>query len=302
VAHAHSHSHDHGPLNYNAAFGVGIGLNLLYVVVEAGYGLSTGSLALVADAGHNLSDVVGLVLAWVAATLAARPPTPRRTYGLRRSSILAALGNAVLLLVAVGAIAWEAIGRLRHPEAVAGNTVMIVAGVGIAVNTATALLFMRGRESDLNLQGAFLHMAADALVSVGVVGAGFFIQRTGQLWIDPLTSLLVVAIITWGTWSLLRRSLDMALDAVPDGIDPIAVRTYLEGVPGVESIHDLHIWGMSTTEAALTVHVVAPTGLSDHELRGIGDALHDQFGIEHPTIQVERGTAGECPLAPDAVV
>lgn len=275
---------------------------MIYVVAEASFGFAYGSLALVADAGHNLSDVIGLVLAWVAARLALRPPTLRRTYGLRRSSILAALANAVLLLIAVGAIAWEAAQRLQRPEPVPGTVVMVVAGIGIVINTATALMFMRGRTSDINIKGAFLHMAADALVSAGVVVAGLLISATGRNWIDPLTSLVIVVVIAWSTWGLLRQSLDMALDAVPEGIDPVQVRRYLEGVAGVQSVHDLHIWGMSTTEAALTAHLVAPNGLDDAALRLIGDELHERFAIEHPTLQVERGTEGECPLAPDHVV
>lgn len=299
----HSHAgHSHAPANFGRAFAIGIALNLGYVALEAGYGLATKSLALLADAGHNLSDVLGLALAWGAAVLARRAPTTRRTYGWRRSSILAALGNAVLLLVAVGAIGWEAIQRLRQPEPVVGTTVMIVAGIGIAVNAVTAMLFVKGREHDINIQGAFLHMAADALVSVGVVGAGLLINATGLYWIDPATSLLVVALITWSTWGLLRQSLDMALDAVPPGLDLDEVRTYLLGFPGVTSVHDLHVWNMSTTETALTVHLVAPKGLCDADLQKLGEELHDRFSVEHPTIQVEQGTASPCPLEPDEVI
>lgn len=293
-AHHHGHGHCHGPANYDAAFGVGIGLNLAYVIVEAGYGLHIGSLALVADAGHNLSDVIGLALAWGAAVLSKRPPTAKRTYGLRRTSILAALGNAVLLLIAIGAIAWEAVNRFGRPHIVEGSGMMAVAGIGILINAFTALLFMRGRHDDLNVQGAFLHMAADALVSLGVVIAGFLVLKTGFGWIDPVTSLVVVALIAWGTWGLLRQSFDMATDAVPESIDLAAVRNYLEGINGVESIHDLHVWGLSTTEIALTAHLVRPKGMEDAELRTIGEELHEQFGIDHPTIQIERELTGEC--------
>jgi cobalt-zinc-cadmium efflux system protein len=291
------HNHDHGPANYNSAFAIGIGLNLLYVAVEAGYGFLTGSLALVADAGHNLSDVIGLVLAWVAAVLSTRVPTPKRTYGMRRSSILAALANALLLLIAIGAIAWEAVRRLSSPEPIPANTVMIVAGIGIAINAGTAMLFMRGREGDINIKGAYLHMAADALVSVGVVVAGLLMKLTGQFWIDPVTSLVVVVVIAWGTWGLLTQSFNLAMDAVPEGIDSEEVRTYLESIDGVASVHDLHIWAMSTTETALTVHLVAPAGFSDQMLKGTCNELHDRFGIEHPTIQVETGSM-VCDLEP----
>ncbi len=279
--------HDHAPVDFGRAFAIGVGLNLAYVAVEAGYGLASGSLALVADAGHNLSDVLGLLLAWGAATLAKRAPSLRRTYGMRRSSILAALGNALLLMVAVGAIAWEAIQRLGRPEPVAANVVIIVAGIGIVINGATALLFAKGREGDINIKGAYLHMMADALVSVGVVIAGLGIRFTGYQWIDPVASLLVVVVILWGTWGLFRQSLDMALDAVPPGIDPSAVRNYLASLPGVQDVYDLHIWPMSTTEAALTAHLLCPDGVPADFFEQQRDALHDQFSIEHMTLQVE---------------
>lgn len=300
--HAHGLGHSHAPTHFGRSFAIGVALNMGYVVFEAVYGVLGHSLALVADAGHNLSDVFGLLLAWGAAILAKRGPSERRTYGLRRTSILAAMFNAVLLLVAIGAIAWEAIGRFAHPEPVAGGTVAAVAGLGILVNGATAALFAKGRERDINIRGAFLHMAADALVSLAVVIAGMIIRSTGLLWVDPIISLVVVAVIAWSTWDLLRQSFNLALDAVPDGIDMGEVRGYLQGVPGVASVHDLHVWGMSTTEAALTVHLVAPTGLTDDEIRHIGEELHTRFGIEHPTIQVERGTDGKCPLEPDEVI
>jgi cobalt-zinc-cadmium efflux system protein len=303
MAHSHSeHGHSHAPASFGSAFAIGVALNLAYVGFEAAYGYFGGSLALVADAGHNLSDVIGLLLAWAAAVLAVRPPSLRRTYGLRRSSILAAMFNALLLLGAIVAIGWEAIGRIVHPAPVAGATVAWVAALGILVNGATAMLFARGREGDLNIRGAFLHMAADALVSLAVVVAGVLIVWTGRAWLDPAISLAVVAVIAWSTWDLLKQSFNLALDAVPAGIDAAEVRRYLQDQPGVASVHDLHIWGMSTTEAALTAHLVASDGLSDEDLRRIGDELHDRFGIEHPTLQVERGTEGHCPLEPDSVV
>ena len=298
------HGHSHGPASYDRAFAVGVALNVGFVIVEAFFGLRSGSLALLADAGHNLSDVAGLLLAWGATVLARRVPTPRRTYGLRRSSILAALMNALLLLVAVGGIAWEAVGRLGAPTEVAGRIVIGVALVGIAINTATALLFMRGRKDDLNLRGAFLHMAADALVSLGVVLAGIGMLATGWTWLDPLVSLVIVAVILFGTWGLLKDSLDLALDAVPTGIDEAGVRRYLEELPAVTAVHDLHIWGMSTTEAALTAHLVrTDPACDDALLHQAAQELHDRFGIEHVTLQLETGSeAHPCRLASDRTV
>jgi cobalt-zinc-cadmium efflux system protein len=294
-----AHNHDHGMPDHNRAFALGVGLNLAFVVLEAGAGLWAGSLALLADAGHNLGDVLGLLLAWGASYLAGRPPTARRTYGLRRASILAALGNAVLLLVAVGGIAWEAVQRFARPEPVSGWAVIAVAAAGVVVNTATALLFLAGRKSDLNIRGAFLHMVADAGVSAAVVVAGLVIQFSGWLWVDPAASLLVVAVITAGTWGLLRESVDLSLDAVPEGIDPAAVEGYLAGLPGVTAVHDLHIWGLSTTHAALTAHLVKPDGLLDDDLlTRAATELHDRFGIEHVTLQLEQGGKHACPLAP----
>lgn len=240
-----AHYHDHGPQNYHRAFIIGIALNLAYVVIEATYGLLAHSLALVADAGHNLSDVLGLLLAWGASWLVGRRPTPRRSYGFRRSSVLAALFNALFLLVAVGAIAWEAMRRLADPAPVAGTTVIWVAVVGIVVNTATALLFFAGQKGDLNIRGAFLHMAADAGVSLGVVLAGLVILATGWDWLDPAVSLAIVVVILVGTWGLLRESVDLALDAVPEDIDPVQVYAYLDEVAGVREVHDLHIWAMT---------------------------------------------------------
>jgi cobalt-zinc-cadmium efflux system protein len=303
TGHKHgSPGHVHAPANFGTAFAVGIALNLVFVMIEAGYGIVSNSMALLADAGHNLSDVLGLAIAWIATILAKRLPDKKYTYGLRGSSILAALFNAVFLLVAVGAIAWEAVQRLGYPEPVAGKTVMVVAAIGIVINGLTAWLFASGAKGDLNIRGAFLHMAADAAVSAGVVIAGLIILLTGWLWLDPLVSLAIVAVIMWGTWGLLRDSVSMSLNAVPRGIDAEQVRGYLQRVAGVASIHDLHIWPMSTTETALTCHVVMPEGCpGDAFLAGIAKDLHDKFGIEHATVQVERGQ-NECALEPDHVV
>lgn len=267
-------------------------LNVTYVLVEAGFGVSTNSLALLADAGHNLSDVLSLLLAWAASHLSQLRPSKRRTYGWRRSSIIAALLNAILLLVAIGGISWEAVRRFSSPEPVPGGIVMAVAGFGVFVNTATALLFRKGRKRDINIKGAFLHMAADAGVSAAVVLAGLAISLTGVFWIDPLMSLVVVAVVAIGTWGLLRDSVNLSLDAVPAGIDVTAVETYLAALPGITRVHDLHIWAMSTTESALTAHLIKPDGkLNDPLLLQIQEELHDRFGIEHMTIQLECGDA-----------
>ena len=299
---AHDHSHAAG--SFNRAFAIGVGLNISFVVIEMIYGVRANSLALVADAGHNLSDVLGLALAWVASVLARRRPTPRRTYGLRRSSVLAALANAVLLLVAIGAIAWEAVKRFANPAPVAAGTIILVAAVGIVINTVTALLFLRGRKGDLNIKGAFLHMVADAGVSAGVVLAGFAIGATGWSWLDPVISLVIVVVIFIGTWGLLRDSVNLAMDAVPEGIDEAAVRDYLASLPGVTEVHDLHIWGMSTTDVALTAHLVKPEVQDDDRLLlTIYHELHDRYGIQHATLQVERNRSGPtCALAPSHVV
>lgn len=298
----HDHDHHHGPANYNTAFAVGITLNILFVAIEVVFGLFAHSLALLADAGHNLSDVLGLVLAWGAIYLSSSPPTARRTYGLRRSSILAALANAIFLLVSVGAIAWEAIQRFSQPSPVSGKIVAWVAAAGIIVNGITALLFMSGRKRDVNIEGAFLHMAADAVISLGVLAAGVVILFTGWRWLDPVVSLAIVVVITWGTWGLLRKSVGLAMDAVPEHIDPIAVKDYLTRLPGVTTVHDLHIWGMSTTEAALTVHLVKPEVQNDDDLIARAcDELHHKFAIEHTTIQIER-SEHQCRLVPDEVV
>jgi cobalt-zinc-cadmium efflux system protein len=295
----HAHGHHHAPASFGRAFAIGISLNLAFVVAEALFGMRAHSLALVSDAGHNLSDVLGLSLAWAGLLLARLGPTPRRTYGLRRFSILAAIGNAGLLLIAVGAIAVEAIGRLRHPEPVASGSVMIVAAIGIVINVGTALGFMRGRESDLNVRGAYLHMMSDAAASVGVVVTGLLIGLTGWFWLDPAVSLLLVALITWTTWGLARDSLDLALDAVPAGIDPEQVGALLRDLDGVVEVHDLHIWGMSTTDVALTAHLVRPCGGGeDAVLAAATEQLRARFGIAHATIQLERGLAiHPCELA-----
>jgi cobalt-zinc-cadmium efflux system protein len=302
--HAHAHGHDHAPADYGRAFAIGIALNLIYIAAEAGYGLAAGSLALLADAGHNLGDVLGLGLSWGAAMLGRRGPSDRFTYGLRSSSILAALANALILLVVTGGIAWEAIWRLGHPAAVAGGTVAVVAAIGIAVNGATALLFASGRGSDLNLRSAFMHMTADALVTAGVVVAGIAIALTGLLWLDPATSLVVSAVIVYGTWDLVRQSLNLALDAVPQSVDAAAVRTHLLAVAGVVALHDLHIWGMSTTETALTCHLVMPQGHpGDAALSRIAEELAAQFRIHHTTLQIELGDSAEaCALTPEHIV
>jgi cobalt-zinc-cadmium efflux system protein len=311
--HAHVHAHDghnhrgrahgHAPASFGTAFAVGIGLNLTFVAVEFTYGVLANSMALMADAGHNLSDVLGLVIAWIASVLTRRAPSSRYTYGLGGSSILAALFNAVLLLLAVGAIAWEAVLRLLHPEPVASGTVMTVAAVGIVVNGATAALFASGRKGDLNIRGAFLHMVADAAVSAGVVVAALAILYTGWLWLDPLASLVIVGVIVWGTWSLLRDSLAMSVDAVPASIDPQAVRSYLASCAGVAAVHDLHIWPLSTTESALTAHLVFPGGHPGDEFLAVAASeLKQRFGIGHTTLQIEISEETACHLAPDHVV
>lgn len=293
----HDHGHHHGPADYNRAFMLGIGLNVAFVLAEGACGFWANSIALVADAGHNLSDVLGLLLAWGASYLGRQQPTVRRTYGLRRSSILAALLNAVLLLLAIGGIGWEALQRFSRPEPVAALVVIAVAAVGVVVNTATALLFLSGRKDDLNIRGAYLHMAADAGVSATVVLAGVAIRLTGWSWIDPAVSLVVVVVIAAGTWGLLRESLDLALDAVPSGIDPAKVEAWLVSVPGIASVHDLHIWGMSTTEVALSAHLIKPDGrLDDELLQKICHELRDRFGIQHCTIQLEQAAEHVCHL------
>ena len=287
------HAHSHAPASYDRAFAIGIALNLAYLIGEGGAGFVTGSVALLADAGHNLSDVLGLAVAWGGATLARAAPSKRFTYGLKGSTILAALFNALLLLVALGAIVMEAVERIGSPPPVPGLIVSLVAGIGIAVNGATAWLFASGRKGDVNLRGAFLHMAADAVVSAAVVLAGIAIWATGVRWIDPVVSLVIAGVIFAQTWGLLRETVEMALAAVPRGIDIDVVEAALTGLPGVARIHDLHVWPMSTTEPVLTAHLVMPAGGADD--RFLGEArgmLHDRFGIGHTTLQVETG--GEC--------
>lgn len=298
--HAH-HGHSHAPTSWNRIFFIGTALNVIFVVVEATFGLFTGSLALLADAGHNLSDVMGLLLAWGASILAQRPPNLRYTYGYRRSSILGALLNSLILLVVMGGIAWEAIRRFQNPGDAAGTTIIVVALIGVVINSATAFLFMSGRHGDLNIRGAFLHMAADALVSVGVVLAGVAIALTGLQWFDPVISLIIVGVVIWGTWNLLQDALNLALDAVPRHIEPGAVRLFLSELPGVANVHDLHIWAMSTTETALTAHITTPAGHpGDAFLAETSDVLRDRFQISHTTLQVELNDSDyPCSLEPD---
>lgn len=298
MSHQHNHGHDHShphtlELHPSRAFLIGIILNISFVVVETIYGFLTNSLSLLADAGHNFGDVIGLVLSWGAIWLAQRKASSQFTYGLKGSTILAALGNAVLLLIAVGAIVWEAIQRLRTPEPVPGVTMMIVAFIGILINAATAFLFFKNRKSDINIKSAFMHMAADALVSLGVVIAGLIVLKTNWVWIDPLVGIIIAVVITMGTWSLFKESLSLALSAVPSSIDRSAVHKFLENVDGVSKVHDLHIWGMSTTETALTAHLIMPSGHSgDYFLKNLSKEIQHKFQIAHITIQVERGDGG----------
>ncbi|APR52668.1 cation transporter [Sphingomonas koreensis] len=294
----HSHAgHSHAPADFGRAFAIGTALNLAFVLVEGMAGIVTGSMALLADAGHNLSDVLGLLIAWGGAELAKRPASRRFTYGLSSSTILAALANAVLLLFAVGAIALEAVQRFQDPPPVAGLTVMIVAGIGILINGATAFMFMRGRAGDINIRGAYLHMVADAAVSAGVVLGGGLILLTNASWIDPAISLVIVAVILWSTWGLLRDSVTMALHAVPAGIDPEKVEDMLATLPGVTRVHDLHIWPMSTTESALTAHLLIPGGHpGDAFLDDAQHRLEHDFGIGHATLQIEVGDGDPCRL------
>lgn len=284
------HDHHHAPASFDRAFAIGIALNRAFVGIEAFYGWRINSLALLADAGHNLSDVAGLVLAWGGALAGKLRPNPRHTYGWKKGSILAAFANALLLLMAMGALVWEAIGRLLAPDPVVGHeglTIMAVAGVGIVVNSVTAWLFMRGRESDLNVRGAFLHMTADALVSAGVVLAGALTLWMGWAWLDPVVSLLIAVVILWGTWSLFQQSLHLLFDGVPDGVDPQAVHASLLALPGIEHVHDLHIWAMDTSEVALTAHLVMPEGhAGDAFLQAATEMLHERFEITHTTLQV----------------
>lgn len=283
----HAHGRAHDSADFNRAYAIGIALNTVFVAVEAFYGWRVNSLALLADAGHNLSDVAGLAVAWGGALAGSLRPDARYTYGLKRASILAAFANAVLLLVAMGSLAWEAIGRLGAPQPVQGATLMLVAGVGIAVNLGTALLFLRGRHGDMNVRGAFLHMSGDALVSAGVVVAGALALRFGWNWLDPVTSLVIALVIVLSTWSLFRQSLHLLFDGVPEGIDLHAVRRELEALPGVERVHDLHVWATGTTQTVLTAHLVMPAGHPDDAFfEAATSRLRSHFGIEHVTLQV----------------
>ncbi len=294
-AHGHAHGHSHAPASFGRAFAIGIGLNIAFVAVEGAYGFIANSMALLADAGHNLSDVLGLFLAWGASMLAKRAPSRRFSYGLRGATILAALFNALVLLVAVGFIAYNAIFRLIIPDLVQGRTVIIVAAVGIVINGITAWMFARGSKDDLNVRGAYLHMLADALVSAGVVVAGVLITLTGWLWVDPVTSLIVAAIIFITTYDMAREAATMALGGVPRSIDPDAVTDSLAALPGVERVHDLHIWNMSTTETVLTAHLVIPGGHpGDGFLAEARSLLHERFSIGHVTLQIEKGGGEAC--------
>ncbi len=293
---SHSHSHDHGVSNYGKAFAIGIVLNIIYVAVEAFYGISVNSSALLADAGHNTSDVLSLILAWAATWASNKQPSGDYTYGLRKTTIMASLFNGILIFGAAGIITYDAILKLKNPVEVPGNIIMIVAGIGIIINTITALLFMKGQKDDLNIKGAFLHMAADAAVSLGVVIGGLVIKLTGVTWIDPVLSFVIVAVILYSAWGLLRDSVKLALDAVPQGINLNEVSSYLKSVEGVKEVHDLHVWAMSTTETALTAHLVIPEGLEDDFLMKIREELHDKFEINHTTLQVENslGNHNDC--------
>ena len=299
---AHDHAHSHAPKDFGTAFGIATALNLGLVAIQVFYGVVAHSVALLADAGHNFGDALGLVIAWGAHGLAKLNPTARYTYGFRSASILAALLNSVILLVATGGIAWEAIERFFEPGAVAGLTVMIVAAFGIAINGFAAWLLVAGQD-DLNIRGAFLHLVGDAAVSFGVVVAGGAILLTGWNWLDPAVSLVISGVIVWGTWGLLREAINRSLGAVPSNIDPKAVSLYLQDLHGVVAVHDLHVWAMSTTETALTCHLVMPQGHpGDEFLRRLDHELHGRFRIAHPTIQIELGDAGACRLEPEHIV
>lgn len=298
ASHGHSHAgHSHGPASYDRAFAIGITLNLGFVIAELIYGVAANSLALIGDAGHNFSDVIGLLAAWIAAMLAKRPASRRLSYGFGRTTILASLTNAVILLVGMGAMAWEAISRLASPEQVQETTVMWVAAIGILINAGTAVMFMAGRKGDINVRGAFMHMASDALVSLGVVISALIMLKTGWQWLDPAVSLAIAVLIAVGTWGLLRESLAMAMDAVPDHIDRDGVEAYLKGLEGVTTVHDLHIWPLSTTTVSLTAHLVKPgAAVDDGFLARVAEHLKESFSIEHVTLQVEHADA-DCHLS-----
>lgn len=302
--HAHGCAHHHAPANYDRAFAVGVTLNLLYVAFCLYAGVQTNSLALIADAWHNLGDVASLLIAWGAAWLSRKPPSQKRTYGFGRSSILAALINALLLLIAAGGIVWGAFERLQAPEPIATTAVMWIAALGVVINTGTALMFLRGSKTDINIRGAFLHMTFDAALSVGVVIAAFTIGRTGWLWLDPATGLIIVAFIAAESFRMLRDSLSLTMDFIPSGVDRAEVEGYLLALPGVTEIHDLHIWPLSTTSVALTAHLVRPEGVHDDAwIFAACDGLQEKFGIDHPTLQIERGTdPAACRLAADDVI
>jgi cobalt-zinc-cadmium efflux system protein len=303
--HDHGHSHHHGvpPAGAGQAFAIGAAVNMVFVVVEAAYGVLANSVALIADAAHNLGDVLALLLAWGAAWLTTRPPTARRTYGWGRSSILAALVNAAVLLIGVGAIGYEAIRRLLDPEPVAAGIVMIVAAAGIVVNGGSALLFMRDRNSDLNVRAQFVHLGGDALVSLAVVAAALAIRLTGWSWLDPVASLVVIVVITAAAWGVLRESLDLSMDAVPSRLNHAEVDAWLGALPGVFEVHDLHIWGLSTTETALTAHLVCSEPLTERNMHELAGALRDRFGIGHTTIQIEtEAEADLCRQRPAEIV
>ena len=295
AGHHHGHGHSHAPADFGRAFAIGIALNLAFVAVEAAAGLIYDSMALLADAGHNFSDVLGLAIAWVGAGLAKRPPSRRFTYGLRGSTILASLANALLLLVALGAITWEAAGRFADPPPAPGRVMILVAAAGVAINLATAMLFASGRKGDLNIRGAYLHMAADAGVSAGVVAAGILILFTDASWLDPAISLVIVAIIFWNTWGLLKQSVMMFLGAVPEGIELEEVEGALAALPGVGAVHDLHIWPMGTADTVMTAHLVMTGGHPGNRFLAEAQALmHDRFGIGHVTLQIELEEGADC--------
>jgi cobalt-zinc-cadmium efflux system protein len=285
MAHSHGHTHE---VTHGKAFAIGIALNIIFVAIEIIYGLIANSSALLADAGHNASDVLGLAFAWTAAWLASLKPSGKYTYGLRKTTILVSILNALLLFGAVIAIGWDAVLKLQNPRPVGGTQIMVVAGIGVVINTLTALLFIKGQKNDLNIRGAFLHMAADAGVSLGVVIAGLLILLTGKLWIDPVMSFIIIAVILWGTWRLFSDSVNLALDAVPKNIDVKKVRSFIEEKDGVENLHDLHIWAMSTTQVALTAHLVMPNGNHDQFITDLQNELHEKFNIGHTTFQIEN--------------
>ncbi|MDO9182298.1 MAG: cation diffusion facilitator family transporter [Bacteriovorax sp.] len=303
-SHSHSHAHANAPQNYNLAFALGISLNITFVIIEALYGYFANSLALLADAGHNLSDVAGLLLAWGALWLSRRKPTSHFTFGLRKSSILSALFNAIFLMIAVGIIIWEALHRLWSPGIVEYNIVIIIASIGIVINSLTAILFFKDKDHDINIKGAYIHMAADALISLGVVISGVIISYTSWHWLDPIVSVIISLIIIYGTWDLLKSSMRLSLDAVPANIDPLAVKKYLENIEDVQEVHDLHIWAMSSTETALSVHLtVKINSLNNSKIVKIASELKNKFKIHHPTIQLELEEENfQCHFQPEDIL